>query len=100
HLDDHAFAPAPVVLAVDAHQDDVAVEHRPHLTSMQIDVVLAFISDQKAITIPMPLNPATNEVHLADHPVGAAAVADQLAVPRHGDQTAAQGFAGDIIEEL
>ncbi len=101
HLDNGTFRPALVIPAGDAHQHHVAIEDPAHLPTGKEDVVAsALAGGDKAKTVRMTDYPALLQIHLVQGAETAPPVADQLAVPDHGDQTAAQGLDAVLVPQI
>ena len=88
HFDDGGLAAAAAVQADAAHQHPVAVQHLVHLLGLEEQVVAAVVRLDEAEAVRMAFHLARNQVRLLRQDVGVLAVAQQLAVPLHGVETA------------
>jgi len=100
HLDQRALRAPAAIDAGDTHHHQVATHHPPHLTAGEKDVGLAASGNHEAITFRMAGNPALDQIHLVEHAVTAGAVFDQLAVPYHGPQAAAQRLTASLVAQI
>ena len=83
HLHDLAFGPAAAVGAGDAHDHPVAVQYLAHFLGPEEDVLAAVVADHETEAVGMALHAAADEVGLLRQEIGAAAVAQDLAIALH-----------------
>ena len=85
-----AFAAAPAVITSQTSQCLVAIEQIAHLAGRQEQIIAAIVRDKEAEAVFFALNAACDQIHMGRQAIDAAAIADDLPVPAHGDQAATQ----------
>ncbi len=93
YLGEGALAAAATVDARDAGDDAVAVQQRPHLARVQVDVLAALVRDQEAEAVGMRDHAPAHQVLRVDRDIALAPVEQHLAVADHGVHAAAQRLA-------
>ena len=89
-LDEDRLVAALAVGPAFSRHDMIPVQGFSHLPRRQIQVLAAFVGAQEAVAVGMGDDAAGDQIHLVRRAVSVAAVADNLAVARHGPQAAAQ----------
>lgn len=92
HLDNHTFTTTAIIHAIYPGSYPVAVKHLPHLARRQEQIRATVIGNQKPEAIPVPDNLARDQICLFQRQECIPAIADQLSVAAHGNQTTAQGL--------